>query len=810
MSMDRLDSYEVLLHEHRQPLGSRLEMTKSLCSYVESLGSRSTRALLLAIVSSCARGSQVPATPGDTQTTPREETGSQPAGPAELKLEQLADQPILTTGHGAFFDRNGVQIPVTLAFVDYAQRYYRDQMVAALGADDKRAFAAFEQRANASGAKGQDQLVLQNESLEWLLAALPDSRYKQQVAPKLRALAYSLNWVVPERADLEAVKKQEVFTKSPELQKRLEDLRGEREKKAGGVARLATSNFGQAYIDQCKGAGVPIPPSINVLDPNGTAGWKSQGFIPQALQFIVGTPAELRSWKSASPEGMCYALPRYTDSNRTTVSLDGVICIGKQSSHVCFWDNQMASNPAAGNGVGFSFGATEVIPIGVPSAPGGRYQAGGKEIEFGNGGVCTDCHAGENPYIVHPDANLGTVVWGSLKGPPQNLPTTGVNRYVPIVGASWPQNALSQAGSTLPNPACSACHTKASAGRLPHLSNQLPGYCGTVLTQAITKTMPQGSPGSATQVANAFRNQFCGAPPQANAADAGDPHLTTLNGVHFDFQAAGEFILVRNPDTPFEVQVRQTPVLTTFGPVSDPYTGLNSCVSVNTAVALQIGKHRLSYESSGAAFAQQGELSWYVDGAAVPSAQSIVIEGLKVNAKEKGPIELALSDGTRVIVNPVFWSSQGVWYLDVTVLRTTAREGIIGPLLPGEWLPRPPNGKSFGAMPGNLNARHTVLNVNFADSWRVSKPTSLFSYPAGLGTDAFTDRNWPPPPGKPCTSSSIKGVPTVREQRPDLAQVFCQGIKDKDIFADCVFDVTTMGGDQAIADAHKLAEKLLQ
>src|SRR5262249_27348653 len=158
----------------------------------------------------------------------------------------------------------------------------------------------------------------------------------------------------------------------------------------------ATINSGQAYIDECRAAGVPIPPTINVMDPAGLMGWKSQGFIPTTDQFIVGTPAEVRTYHSTSPEGMCYALPRYTDASLSEVQLDGVICMGKVSSKVCFWDNQW-KNPATNIVEPFFFAAGTQIPIGVPAMPGEKYQAGGKEIEPGMGGICTGCHAGENP-----------------------------------------------------------------------------------------------------------------------------------------------------------------------------------------------------------------------------------------------------------------------------------------------------------------------------------------------------------------------------------------------------------------------------
>ena len=261
------------------------------------------------------------------------------------------------------------------------------------------------------------------------------------------------------------------------------------------------------------------------MDPAGLAGWKSQGFIPTADQFIEGTPAEVRTY--TSPEGMCYALPRYTDSTKSTVMLDGVICLGKQSSKVCFWDNQW-TDPATGTRTQFEFPAGSQIPIGVPSVTGGKYQAGGTEIANPNlGGICTDCHAGENPFITHPKSNLAEsgpkVLWESLSQSPQSLPTMPVNRYDPIVAADWPQNQLSQAASTLTMLTCASCHVKGNAGRLPHISNKLSSYCTFIFQNAIARTMPPSDPGSQAAAGTAFMNKWCNSPPDPSSADKGEP-----------------------------------------------------------------------------------------------------------------------------------------------------------------------------------------------------------------------------------------------------------------------------------------------
>jgi hypothetical protein len=454
-------------------------------------------------------------------------------GLSPSKVLAQGEQPIAYIGHGGFFDHRGNQIPLTQAFVEQAQAWYRKDMLTGLDTGRKKEFSRFEQRLQ-GGVKmeGQERLVMQQRTLEWLFANSPKYKDDDRTLGKLRALEYALSWRLPEQPGQDIDDKREEFKLNPKLTKKLEATQF---KPDGGIKfRSATVNSGQAYINECMDAKVPIPPTINQMDPAGLTGWKSQGFIPPTEQFIGGTPAEVRTYKSTSPAGMCYALPRYSDATKTTVALDGVICLSQETSKACFWDNSR-------NGSSFSFPAGTRIPIGVPNTtidPAGRYQAGGAELAIGNpGGVCTDCHAGENPYITHPKSNLGGgVLWESLSAAPQNLPTFAPNRFNPLVAASWPQNRFSQTGSTVPN-VCKGCHTNGGAGRFPHLSNQLPGYCGTVLTKAYHQTMPIGSPGSQVAAGDAFKNAWCGAPPNMASADGvrtGDLLWQHINGqVHY-------------------------------------------------------------------------------------------------------------------------------------------------------------------------------------------------------------------------------------------------------------------------------------
>ncbi len=726
--------------------------------------------------------------------------------------QEPTKDPIAYVGHGALFDASGNQIRPTAAFIARAQRWYRAKLLEGLDPRKRQEFVAYERELK-SGLKldGQAGLVVEQRAIDWLAANSAKASGDERLGSKLSAIRYQLTWNLPSEAGPSAQNKKlpgiwdgGPFQVDPQIQRKL-DL-----PKSGAGGRtvfLATTNTGQSYIDECVANQVPIPPTINQMDPAGTAGWKSQGWIPQGQQYIVQSPAEVRTFES--PQGMCIALPRY-NASKTTVALDGVICLSKVTSKVCIWDNQKGGST-------FSFPASTKIPIGKPDLaidPMGRYQGGGAELTSPGGGVCTDCHAGENPYIVHPDAVLAPgVTFGDLGS---TLPMFAPNRYIPLVLASWPQNDASFAGALTP-PSCKGCHSKGGAGRFPFLSNLLPGYCGTILKGAVAgltsppapPTMPQGSPGSMASdpVVNAFRN-FCNNAPDASAADLGDPHLTTVNGINYDFQSAGEFTSLRNLDDGFELQTRQTPVVTSFVPGTNPYTGLQSCVSLNTAAALRVGSRRISYQPGRGD--QRMEIR--VDGKLVtlPASGISLGAGSRIaNAAAGGGIDVRSADGTHVVITPNFWSSQGYWYLNVDVLKTRALEGTMGYIMPGNWLPVGPTGATFGTKPAALLARWTVLNQNFANAWRVTSTNSLFDYAAGTSPATYADSAWPAKPGLGCSASPAvpsipaPGRPPIRPiDRQKAAEICRPTSKDKALFEACLFDTMVMG-DPGVGEAYK-------
>ena len=232
---------------------------------------------------------------------------------------------------------------------------------------------------------------------------------------------------------------------------------------------------------------------------------------------------------------------------------------------------------------------------------------------------------------------------------------------------------------------------------------------------------------------------------------------------------------------------------TTFTPGPNAYTGLASCVALNTAVALRMGKQRVTYQPVG-----QGDkgarMQLRIDGKArfLERGQTVDLgRGAFVTANGGESLTFGLADGTRVIATPRFWDSQGYWYIDIEVLGTTARAGIMGHIGGGEWLPRGGDGANYGPMPASLVDRAAILHRKFADSWRVTDRTSLFDYDSGQTTKSFTDVNWALSAN--CRKSTLP-APLVREPAPlEVAKQACAPIGDKTAREQCIFDVQVMG-----------------
>ncbi|MBI4809135.1 MAG: cadherin domain-containing protein [Nitrosomonadales bacterium] len=288
-----------------------------------------------------------------------------------------------------------------------------------------------------------------------------------------------------------------------------------------------------------------------------------------------------------------------------------------------------------------------------------------------------------------------------------------------------------------------------------------------------------------------------------DATDNGDPHINTVDRLHYDFQSAGEFVALRGANG-LEIQLRQTPV-STAAPLADGYSGLSVGVSINTAVAARVGNHRVTYQPNISGNPASSGLELRVDGVVttLPASGLDLGSGGRVIPMATGGIQVDFPDGTMMTAIPGWWSSHSVWYLNVHVFHTAAREGIMGARLKGSWLPGLSDGSAFGPRPTALSDRYAELYVKFADSWRVNEKTSLFDYAKDTSTRTFTLAGWPnekPPYIAP------QG-PVAKPAKREVAQRACRELAGKNDNADCVFDVMVTGH-TGFAKAHLLSQKI--
>lgn len=348
--------------------------------------------------------------------------------------------------------------------------------------------------------------------------------------------------------------------------------------------------------------------------------------------------------------------------------------------------------------------------------------------------------------------------------------------------STWTLSPASTGGCD-PGPVCIGL----SVSRLSGLANRTEYFSGTVTTGAQTLDVTAG----ACTADFTFKED-------AGGSGWGDPHLTTVDGVKYDFQSAGEFTALREKG--FVVQTRQTPVPTATVPITNAYTGITHCVAIYTAVAAKLGTSRVTVEPSAAGEANLSTMLVRVNGKVVELGDAPYVlhsGGDKKDAIDgtitkhpDGLFEITDAFGTQLVVNSAFWDAHKVWYLNVSVYGTSAHEGTMGRLAAGSWLPALPDGSSLGAKPASETDRYKALYEKFADAWRVTDATSLFDYEAGTNTATFTRKEWPRNHPESC---AIEGQKSAEAATEEVAQQACAHVVNATRKADCVFDVMVTG-----------------
>lgn len=103
-------------------------------------------------------------------------------------------EPIAYIGHGAFFDSDGNEIVLTQEFVDKAQAWYRQKLLADLEPAKKKEFDGFEKWLREEfKLQGKARLLVRHAALEWLFTNSPRSKNDGRLQGKLRALTHAMS-----------------------------------------------------------------------------------------------------------------------------------------------------------------------------------------------------------------------------------------------------------------------------------------------------------------------------------------------------------------------------------------------------------------------------------------------------------------------------------------------------------------------------------------------------------------------------------------------------------------------------------------
>jgi Bacterial Ig domain/von Willebrand factor type D domain/RTX calcium-binding nonapeptide repeat (4 copies) len=205
--------------------------------------------------------------------------------------------------------------------------------------------------------------------------------------------------------------------------------------------------------------------------------------------------------------------------------------------------------------------------------------------------------------------------------------------------------------------------------------------------------------------------------PDGNGGSVGDPHIFTFDGFHYDFQAQGDFVLVRGLDSDLEVQVRQTP------------WALNPETTINTALATVVDGNKVEFYADQSSFwVNNVQLSLGLGQSLSLGEGSISRTAISGYGLPGDLYTIAYPNGD-VLNNSVY-----AGFLMDPILDLANSRNVVGLL-----------GNNNGNADDDLSLRDGTVLVDpltpeklygeFASNWRVTEGESLFS--SHLSSDAI-------------------------------------------------------------------------
>lgn len=242
----------------------------------------------------------------------------------------------------------------------------------------------------------------------------------------------------------------------------------------------------------------------------------------------------------------------------------------------------------------------------------------------------------------------------------------------------------------------------------------------------------------------------------------GDPHVITLDGLAYDFQAIGEYQLLSSKIDNLEIQVRQEP------------WGSSRSVSVVTGVAFKVDDSKVSFivnpDSGISDMYINDELTSIVDG-----VYDLNDNGSKIVVTDR-KYKVVWANGSAAVVGDT-----GRYINVSTELQPIYNANIEG--LVGNWDSdlrddiQLRDGTDLGTTPTS-----TLLYGQYRSDWRVRDSNSLFTYRDGENSDAYYDSGFP---------VSIIDINSLSNEQIQFATPICEerGITNTILFNACLVDV---------------------
>lgn len=241
---------------------------------------------------------------------------------------------------------------------------------------------------------------------------------------------------------------------------------------------------------------------------------------------------------------------------------------------------------------------------------------------------------------------------------------------------------------------------------------------------------------------------------------SGEPHLYTMDGTRFDFQAVGEFLVVASPDGKEVVQARQQ--------------AWGNIVTINTAVAANVNGDRVAVYQKEPAFLM-------VNGAAVEALdmEKRLPHG-GVLQRHGAEVVIGWNNGDRLRVTQV--ANLLNYSFEPAAGTTTKYTGLLG----NASGPNLVEARDRSTISRSDPAFDNMLHKQVGNSWRIKQSESLFHYWPGESTAKFTDLNFPP---KYVTASSLAA------DEHSKAESICRavGVRTQPLLDDCILDVGITG-----------------